>query len=65
MNFIKAIRLDDQTEIINLDKVVSIRPQHNDVTTVLMAPGLWFEVYTSSITAIECKNELFKAIAEG
>lgn len=64
MNFIQAITTDGETELFNLDNVLSIKPYKNGTTKILMGAGLYWHVVTDSITWVNCWNDLAASIAE-
>lgn len=64
MRFIKAITNDGETEIFNLNKVLSIKPYRNNRTKILMGAGLYWSIITDTIEIIECPNELLAALSE-
>lgn len=64
MNYIKAITTNDETELFNLDNVLSIQPRKNGTTKILMGANLYWYVYTDSIIRVDCWNDLATAIAE-
>ena len=45
MRFLKAITTDGETELFNLDQVLTIQP-NRDRTKILMGAGLWWWVIT-------------------
>lgn len=60
--FLKATTTEGKTELFNLDRVLSIMPNENGTTKILMGAGLAWRVHTDSIQTVECMNELLKAI---
>ena len=65
MNFIKAITANGQTEIFNLDHVLTIQPDENGLTKIVMAVNFFSRVLTESIEWVNCYNELSVAIKGG
>ena len=54
--------LDAQTELFNLDHVLTIRPNRDGETAkILMGAGLYWDIYIDSVEFVECPNELQKA----
>ena len=64
MRFIKATTTDNQTELFNLDLILKMQPGPG-YTNILLAPGVWRDVYTDTIKLIECYNDLIKALNNG
>lgn len=55
--------LDGQTELFNLDQVLTIRKNRNGKTAkILMGAGLYWDVYVDSIELVECYNELTEVL---
>lgn len=64
MRFIKATTTEGQTEIFNLERVLTFRPYGNGTAQILMGAGLFWTVYTDSIQYLDCVNELLQAVKE-
>ena len=60
--FLKATTTEGKTELFNLDRVLTITPNNNGTTKILMGAGLFWSVYSDSIEPLECFNELMQAI---
>lgn len=64
MNYIQATSTSDGKPVIfNLDKVLTIKPNHkNNTAIILLGAGLHYTVYIDSIIWVNCYNELLGAI---
>lgn len=63
--YLQATTTDGKIELFNLDQILSIQPNGNGTTKILMGAGLYWTVYTDSIEIIDCTNDLLKAIRGG
>lgn len=64
MNFLKAISTDGKTELFNIDNILTIQPNENGLTKILLAPNLYWWVHTDSIVWVNSYNELIAVIDE-
>lgn len=64
MNFFKAITTDGKTELFNVNNILTIQPNENGTTKILMGAGLYFWVHTASIEWVNCYNDLIAVIDE-
>lgn len=64
MNFIQAVTTEGKTELFNVDNILTIQPNENGLTKILLAANLYWWVHTDSITWVNCWNDLAAAIAE-
>ena len=62
MNYIKAKTVQGDTELFNLDHVLSIQPRDNGTTKILMGAGLYWEIRTDTIKHLDCINEVLAAV---
>ena len=62
MNFLKAITTEGKTELFNINNILSVQPNTNGTTKILMGAGLSWRVHTNSIEWINCYNEFIAAI---
>lgn len=62
MNFLKAITTDGKTELFNVDNILTIQPNENGLTKILLAPNLYWWVNSESIEWVNCYNELMATI---
>lgn len=61
MLFIKALvksdsLVDDYIEYFNLDKVLTIKPNKDGTSKILMGAGLYWNVYTASMERVDIKD---------
>jgi len=64
MNFLKAITIEGKTELFNVNNILTIQPNKNGTTKILMGAGLYWTVHTASIEWVNCYNELIAAVDE-
>ena len=64
MNFLKAITIEGKTELFNINNILSVQPNTNGTTKILMGAGLFWTVHTDSIAWINCYNEFIATIDE-
>lgn len=64
MRFIKATTTDGQTELFNLDKVLTITP-YKTQTKILMGAGMYWNVYSDSVRVLDLSTNEIEAIARG
>jgi hypothetical protein len=62
MNFLKAITTDGKTELFNVDNILTIQPNENGLTKILLAPNLYWWVNSESIEWVNCYNDLVATI---
>lgn len=64
MNFLKAITIEGKTELFNVNNILTIQPNENGTTKILMGAGLVYWIHSASITRIDCYNDLITTIDE-
>lgn len=64
MNFLKAITIEGKTELFNIENILTIQPNENGTTKILMGAGLVWWVHTDSIMWANSFNEVIRAIDE-
>lgn len=64
MNFLKATTTEGKTELFNIHNILTIQPNENGITKILMGAGLYFWVHSASIVWVNSYNELIAAVDE-
>lgn len=64
MRFLKATSTDGETELFNLEKVLTITPKGAQ-TKILMGAGLHWRVYTDSVQVLDLSANELEAIVQG
>ena len=62
--FLQATTVEGETEIFNLDRILTFRTYGNGTVKILMGAGLYWTVYANSIQPVECVNDLIHAVRE-
>ena len=62
--FLQATTIEGDTEIFNLDRILTFRPYGDGTVKILMGAGLYWTVYADSIQTVESVNELLQAVKE-
>lgn len=60
--FLRCTTTEGKIELFNLDRILSITPNANGTTKILMGAGLYWKVNTDSIEIVDCVNDLLAEI---